>query len=308
MSAKGLGQIHTVNQNLELPLSVAVNNPWLVDLSQELSTQLERNIRQGQYYKIVGIDMTLDTPELDPGGDESSKGTVKGRLRYFAPTRGRCAAYRLAFKQMMEQMKNQGISVRDNHLYDFRVLPRAHSNYTTSLTQNPVFNLATLNGVDLLALVENGGAEFELFTNHNETVEPVVTTTPNFPSGLETQQGRVHGQSDFVLEEGLIQSGNSEFANTEFEEIPFVLAWDIDNEQAVSLQWRPDPALYLAVMCGQFEIIFDEVAADGATIPAFDGIEVNVAFHIAGWKSIMGDPDKKRHRKAAKKPTVSKKA
>ena len=133
------------------------------------------------------------------------------------------------------------------------------------------------------------------------------TTTPNFASGLETQQGRVHGQSDFVLSEGLIQGGNPELANEDFEEIPFVLAWDIDNEQAVSLQWRPDPALYLAVMCGQFEIIFDEVAAEGAPGPGYlDGIEVNVAFHIAGWKSIMGNPDKKR--RSSKKTSSAKKA
>jgi hypothetical protein len=47
-------------------------------------------------------------------------------------------------------------------------------------------------------------------------------------------------------------------------------------------------------MCGQVEIVFDEIVGDGAIIPDIDGVEVNVAIHIAGWKSILGSPGQKR--------------
>ena len=57
----------------------------------------------------------------------------------------------------------------------------------------------------------------------------------------------------------------------------------------MNFQWRPDPALYLAVMCGAFDIIFNEVDVTGATEV---DLEINVM--VAGWKSIMGNPDRKR--------------
>ena len=58
--------------------------------------------------------------------------------------------------------------------------------------------------------------------------------------------------------------------------------------------WRPDPALYLAVMLGFFEIHLDQV--EGAPT-----VDISFAFHVSGWKSIMGNPDKKRRRRRSKK-------
>jgi hypothetical protein len=138
-----------------------------------------------------------------------------------------------------------------------------------------------------------------LFEAHNINVEPVVTF-PSFAEGLQTQVGTLVPQTDFVMNEGLIQTGNPNFASLEMEEIPFVLAFDTENEQAVSLQWRPDPALYIPLLAGQMEIVFDEINADGGALP---GIEVNAAIHIAGWKSILSVPGRKSKKSTSKKST-----
>jgi hypothetical protein len=276
------------------------NQGMLLDSSQALSSQLQRNIHQAAYYKCVGVDITLDTPEGVIGG---TSGTVKGRLRYFAPTQGRCSAYRTAFKQMMSEMKNQGINPSQNKLYDFRVTLRDYpANYPlNNLTLNKVLNIATLDGINTLALCEAASVGQSLFDAHNEQVLPVETTPPNFSSGLSTQIEVALGQqTDFVSEEGFIQGGNPNFASCEMEEIPFVLAWDsgaFSTQQAVALQWRPDPALYIPLMLGQMEIVFDEINAIGEGAGEDPGVEINVAMHIAGWKSILGSPKSKRQKK-----------
>ncbi len=82
-------------------------------------------------------------------------------------------------------------------------------------------------------------------------------------------------------------------ANVNWEYIPFTLTWTPDTTDLTTVwQWRPDPALFLAVMTGQFQVYVEEVNLDG-TAP---GLELNMAFMVSGWKSIMGDPSKKKSR------------
>jgi hypothetical protein len=60
--AKSLGQIHTVNYSTPITYgSTTPQNLINIDLPGELTSQLQRQIRWGQYFKVVGIDMTLDT-------------------------------------------------------------------------------------------------------------------------------------------------------------------------------------------------------------------------------------------------------
>lgn len=289
--AKSLGQIHTVDYNLEIgeAADTGPSNAFLCDLSQSLSTQLQRNVRQGNYYKLVGIDAVIQQPENIPslGGKE---GFVKGRFRYFLPTQGRCEAYRTAFKQMMEQMKSRGISPGQNVMYDFRTLPRGLTNYDlNAIMSQPLKNLATLDGQTVLALTANTQTGTEVFDAHNENINNKNTGTPAFSPGLNTQISTLITPTDFVLNEGNIYSGNHMIADTELEEIPFTIAYSIEAGEMNSqpLQWRPDPALYIAIMCGQVEIVLDEIHADGGD-ELFQGVEVDFSFHVAGWKSIMG--------------------
>ncbi len=296
MSAKELGQIHTCNFRLTgLQNTGGTQNFANLDLPGALTEQLQTMVRAGTYHKVVGIDIGLDTVGLVGGGQ------VVGRLRYFAPTKGRCEAFRAAFKAMKEQMKTQGVSTSTNPMYDFR----APLNGFTHAATDPFPNRATLDGTNGLALFNTGNPGASIFDVHNKNVRPTFTGaagdlySPGFDTLLQTAGG-----TDFVLNDAIPYSGNRNEASTEFEEIPFQLTWTPDTTDLVAnFQWRPDPALFLAVLCGQFSVYIEEVNVDGGAT----ALNLNVAVMVSGWKSIMGDPSKRRSRTQKKMKSPSKK-
>ena len=92
-------------------------------------------------------------------------------------------------------------------------------------------------------------------------------------------------------------------ADTEFETIPFQVSLDLASSQTnattLSWQWRPDPALFLAVMLGQFELQIENVTIEsGSGTPV---LALKTTYAVAGWKSIMGNPDTKKRRSRRKK-------
>ena len=288
--AKSLGQIHTVNT----PFAgiTAVNQKYNIDLPGQLTEQLNRMVRAGTFHKVVGIDITLDPS----GTSVVSGGQINGRLRYYAPTRGRCAAFRHAFKSTAEMMKTQGVSMRDNMLYDFR----APLNNDTTLNTFP--NRSTLDGVNGLAL-DHAVPGASIFGVYNSGIQPINTATsrPLFTAGFDTLlQGS--GGTDFVLNDTQPYSGNNLSASLEYEEIPFSVAYEPSSPGASAetavFQWRPDPALYLAVLCGQLQVIIDGVNIVGTA----SSLTLNINTMVSGWKSIMGSPDKKPRRRSKKMP------
>ncbi len=285
MSAKELGMLHTVNFGTRIDPSTATVT-YNHDICGQLTEQLQTMVRQGNYFKIAGIDIGLAVS--DASGTDEMTVTVAGVLRYMAPTRGRCAAYRGAFKAMAEAMKVQGITMRENKFYDFRVPLRDSSVYANV---TPFANAATFNGVDELAILKT--APNGVFSVHNESVQPVqLTATFSEGFGVFGNAG-----NDFVLNENQQNyRGNHMIADTEFEEIPFQLSYDSTNTAAGTLtwQWRPDPALYLAIAFGQFEMEIQDsnITSSGADPEA----QLWISYSVAGWKSIMGDPEKKKRR------------
>jgi len=289
MSAKELGQIHTVNYSTNLLGITEGATPFVLenyDLPGQLSLQLQRMIRAGNYFKTVGIDISLGVNH-----QLSEDLTISGEIRYYAPTRGRCEAFRSAFEAMAQQMKIQGISMRDNPLYDFRA--PLNGSATASLTAFP--NQATLNGTN--GLVLNTTADgLGIFNVHNEGVRPIYEGSNVFSEGFRTlldDSTPSGSRADFVLNDVAPYTGNEHFAETEYETIPFQIAFTtVNGENSTStFQWRPDPALYLAVMCGQFQIVVNDMQTSANLT---DTVDINVAFMVSGWKSIMGNPDKKK--------------
>eukprot|EP01045_Picozoa_sp_COSAG04_P029009 COSAG04_NODE_4655_length_1966_cov_11.003214_3_plen_286_part_00 len=281
--AKSLGQIHTVNKGAIPANSTGFSGS--INLPGELTEQLSRMVRAGNMFKVVGIDLTLDN---FPG--TTSAGSVSGHLRYYAPTRGRCAAFRSAFKAMADTMKVQGLSMRNNPMYDFTV-PLNQENTSHN-------NQATLDGLVGLAL-NHSTAAASIFAVHNENTQPVYTGSAGdlFNGGFKTLLQNPGTGTDFVLNDTVPFEGNHNFADLDYEEIPFVLSWDPNGNQSVTtFQWRPDPALYLAIMCGQIDVIIDQTTAPSASLI------INASVMVSGWKSIMGSPDKKprRSRKSKK--------
>ncbi len=296
MAHKDLGMIHTCNFS---PAVTASGDNFNLDPAGVLTEQLQRMVRHGNFFKVVGIDIGVDTIGTVGGGQ------VSGELRYFAPTKGRCAAFRGAFKAMADTMKLQGISMRHNPLYDFRVP-------LTPDTNNELENRATLNGGstedDGLFLTVQGtatsaGAGQSVFVIHNRSVEPQYTGTAGdlYQPGFDTLlQDNLTG-TDFVINDTVPFTGDEEYAYKTMESIPFTLSWTPDSTDiATMFQWRPDPALYLAVMTGQFELYVEEINRDGTPDPA-TGLNLQVAIHIAGWKSIMGNPETKKRGKSRRR-------
>lgn len=297
--AKSLGQIHNVN--VRAGPFTAINQNYNIDLPGELTEQLQRMVRCGTFHKLVGIDMTAEFT-----GITSQAASISGSIRYFTPTKGRCEAFRQAFKSMSEVMKTQGVSMRDNKMYDFRV----PINNVTALS-DPFPNRATLDGTNGLALTHASVPGASIFGVHNEGVQPTSTTSAGnvFTSGFDTiLQGS--GGTDFVLNDVLPFTGNPDNASELWEEIPFTLSY-IPTTGAPSyyagqvdmFSFRPDPALYLAIMCGQLQINIDTI-----DLPAGTGsVTLETSVQVAGWKSIMGNPDKRRSRKKSSTKSSSKK-
>ena len=287
--SKELGMIHTVNSNFVVDTNSATTVVGNIDLARQLTKQLERMCRQGNYYKVVGVDMVLDTVGTVGGGQ------ISGHLRYYAPTRGRCAAYRQAFRQMAELMKTQGISMGKNSQYDFRV---ALSNDSGAFT-----NQASLDGTNGLIFKHNTtpNPDIEILANYNKSVQPSNDKAAGdlFPAGLATVLSG-SGRPDFVLNDEAMYNGTVDFASDDYEKIPFTVSYTPDTTDiTTAFQWRPDPALFLAVLTGQFDIYIEEVELDGGA----SGLNLRVATYVAGWKSIMGSPDRKRKSGAAKSAT-----
>ena len=275
--AKSLGQIHVVNE--QFPVAAA-GEKYNIDLPGRLTSQLQRMVRCGTYQKVVGIDITLDTQGTLGGGQ------ISGNILYYAPTRGRCAAFRGAFKSMADVMKTQGISMRDNELYDFK------TPINNAAAVNAFTNGATLDGTNALCLrsTVTGASVFDV---HNRSVQPQYTGTagdlyqPGFTTLLQTEGSG----TDFVLNDTVPFTGDPDFASLEYESIPFTLSWTPDTtDLAIAFQWRPDPALFLAILCGQMQVVIEEINKDGGA----PGVNLNIAVMVSGWKSIMGNPDRKR--------------
>lgn len=291
--AKELGQIHSVSaENVYLDATITPPAiPFRYDLCALLSDKLQRMVRQGNFVKLVGVDMALHTAD---GVNQSA--TLSGYLRYYAPTRGRCAAFRHAFKAAADQMTMQGIPMRENKNYDFRV----------ALTDQPNFpvlaNQATLDGTNGLALNHTSVPGASVLSVYNASVLPNLEDTPPadlFNEGFDTLLQSGGAKTDFVLNETRLYSGNEDTADLSYDRIPFQISMapnTADGSTTPTFQWRPDPALYVAVMTGNLEIVIEEINIGGA-----GAADLEVTFYVSGWKSIMGDPDKKKRSRSKRK-------
>ena len=286
MSAKELGMIHTVKDNSAITLAdVGTNGTRRIDLAGLLTTKLEELVRQGNYFKLVGIDIGV-TPNVTGPADGAS---ISGFFRYYTPTKGRCAAYRHAFKAMAEQMTMQGVPMRENKLYDFRV---ALTNSST--LQNTLKNQATLDGVTGLALNDQFNPGTSVFEVYNKSVIPNtggVAAGDLFDEGFDTLLQSGAGKTDFVLNEANIYTGNEASASLTYSEIPFAVSF-APGARTLSFQWRPDPALYVAVMTGNLEMVIEDLDLDGAAVSA----SLDCNFQVSGWKSIMSESSSRRRR------------
>lgn len=275
--AKELGQIHTVNVN------ATYSNPGdqaLIDLPGQLSAQLQHMVRNNNIFKLVGMDFTA----VDQAGTGATTG-VNGVIKYYAPTRGRIDAIKDAYKATRNAMKVQGINVSGNLNYDWRA---PIMDPALMLNGANYLNLASLESGDALCLSNGPAGVNTVFGVYNANVQPQQTAVVNFDSGFE-----VFGSTeDYVLNEGeYLNAGGHLFASETYEEIPFSVVYSDDAAGATAdFEWRPDPALYLAILTGQLIVRAEQVTdTSGGSL-----VTLEMAFHVSGWKSFMGSHHKKR--------------
>lgn len=293
---KSLGQIHTANLTETV---AAAGNKVLVDIPGILTNKLQRMVRQGNYFKVVGIDMTC----RDLVG-VTGEVAVSGVLSYYAPTEGRCLAYKNAYGAVRRAMKLQGINIRGNQHYDFRVPISATSGFQNGGT---FLNQTTFDGTNQLTLDDTAGSVTDqVFEVYNSNIQPEQTAAVDFSAGFGFPGATGGSATDFVLNEGEYHEGSRvAFAEITKEQIPFSIAFGSDSATGVSstmmFQWRPDPALYLAVLTGQFAVEIDDI---NDSVPG-TSVNLEISVHVSGWKSIMGSKDRKR--RSTRKKTSSKK-
>ena len=303
---KSLGQIHTVNYpDIRMDQT---NNRLLFDLPGQLSRQLQHMVRMMSSFKLVGVDISIEdySPNAGIGG---TYGLVDGSLNYFAPTKGRVEALKHAYKATRAAMKLKGIDPSKNINYDFRPQLSKDSNYASTIA--PVWpepaptaagfknkaSLEVIGGLsEELCLVDGPPGAASIFETWNNGIQPAMGgSAPDFSEGYNIMQTPVN--QDYVINEEEYIESLSGYANPEMESIPVQVGWGAASSgsrvAASEFQWRPDPALYLAVLTGQIEFIADNVKTDDAA----GEVQVSFAFHVAGWKGILGDHKKRRHSK-----------
>ena len=299
--AKSLGQIHTVSQTFDnLDYSLAPGNEILIDLPGQLTEQLQHMVRMMSNFKVVGIDMTYG-PITNSGPISCS---ISGNVKYYAPTKGRVEACKAAYTSVRRMMKMQGIVPSHNSSYDFRPLIADPASFVNG---DDIPNQATIEDNGLATCLANGPGSSNIFGVYNQGILPRQTVGTNtfFEDGFDTGLRSNADSADFVLNEKVTISALSDpIASEELEEIPFDLSYtssDLATGQTsntVVLNWRPDPALYLSVLTGQLIVSIDESSAlDEDGDDAMDSTEIEVAVHVAGWKSFLGNRDKRRHSK-----------
>lgn len=312
---KSLGQIHTVNYpNVRMSQS---DNRLLFDLPGQLTTQLQHMARAMAYYKVVGIDVSIEdySPSAGIGGDF---GYVDGSFNYYVPTKGRCEALKHAYHAVRRAMKLKGIDPSKNINYDFRPILSNPANYASTIapvwpnpspTSDGFKNAATLEinpagGTFPLCITDPPAGANGVFEQWNAGLEPrMATGTPDFSSGFNIYESSVN--QDFVYNEDEYLETLAGFASERMESIPLSVAWGAkdgvpttgDFLVASTWNWRPDPALYIAVLTGQLEFVADNVITDDSA----QEVQLNFAFHVSGWKGILGNHKKKRRTKRGKR-------
>ncbi len=299
---KSLGQIHTVSHEFaNIDYSLASGSQLLIDLPGQLTLQLQHMVRMMSSFKVVGIDMTIG-PIL---GGSALTASMSGQVQYYAPTKGRVEALKMAYTTVRKMMNMSGVKPHNAINYDFRPIIQDPADFEN---EADIFNVASIEDNGLASCLANGPAlSSNIFGIYNQGIQPRHTLGVNqwnpeegFSIGLRSNVA----SADWTLNEGVyLQAISAPTADETLESIPFELSYSPPdtvgginmNANAVEFEWRPDPALYLSVLTGQLVIDIESFTAvndEGVADP--DEAQLDVSVHVAGWKSILGSNRKRR--------------
>jgi len=295
--AKSLGQIHTCEYDHAIPSPAGGGNAgqsnMLLDLSGHLTDQLQHMVRcGGNTFKMVGVDIGLELE--DTTGSDAGSVTVSGKMRYYAPTRGRCAAMREGWQATKRALKLQGINYRSNMNYDWR--PLITSGLANASSFKNQASIEVVAGAPVpLYINDQSESTTGIFENWNNSVSNQQAGTPDFSVGWNIMQNAV--EQDYVLNEGTyLKAGGRQYADTGYEEIPFQIALDnSDGHASATFQFRPDPALYMSILAGQIIFLVEDCVFTNISEGNTPVARINISVYVSGWKSIMRSSLNRRH-------------
>lgn len=317
--AKSLGQIHTVNWTLQdikaaSDPSGTPSNIGLLDLGSRLTDQLQTMVRTTNIFKVVGIDMTLEDYDASVDGG----GQISGRLEYYAPTRGRCLALKNGWEFQRDLLKASGIPYGKNSNYDFKPQLMGEqvpytgiigaevggANPLTSDVPNLAYSPDPSGNPISFCLAKGGTTNQNIFDTWNASLNPSgMNPADVFDSGFTTPDGT--NNQDFVLFDDELITRPRLYADDSIQWIPFQMSWTPSStDVSVSFNWRPDPALYLSILTGQFNLYIEELDLDGGA----DALTLRIAMHVAGWKSAISTRRPRNGSKSMKGRKTSKKS
>ena len=308
------GMLHTVHLSMDNPRQ---DRFGLVDMSAQLTRKLQKMVRQGAIFKLVGIDgnlrVNLDDVTTFP------QSSYAGLFFYISPTKGRCDAWRHAFKSVQKWRSLQGVA--PNYNYDFRVGLDAKQEieFTLQFGDSPISNQAWLERTEDVANSEQG-----LFLKNSYAADSYQSifdvwnmgiemndggSDPTFGQGwtpyIEDPTGTRNVPMDFVKNEQadlVTNPRGPSYASLEWDTIPWQLSFSKFDDTAglmqpanvsATYQWRPVANEYVPVMCGLMMCGITAVSEGGATDS--DG-KLDFTFHIKGWNPIIKRRRKSRRR------------
>lgn len=306
------GMLHTLSYTFDGAGQGGMHG--LMDISADLTRRLQRMVRQGSIFKLVGIDISASTDEpIVPGTDVQT--ACAGVLKFYTPTKGRCDAWRNAFFAVQKWRKIQGCP--PNYNYDFRVGFDAN-------TEIQGFEVWGDYPTPNQAFIEHYANDMEessaqgLFLTNSYATDSYQSLFDVWNMGIEMQDGSAAPRFgmgwqpyapdpsnkfdvDFVKNESALLVTNPkgpQYASLEKTEIGFTVGFSEDAD-VVSItspwQWRPVANEYVPVLCGLIELM---------TLDSLENqqdCDLHITLYISGWKSILPRRKKRKSKKSKKK-------
>lgn len=295
-----MGKIHTVEFTIG-PVEAGEN--YQLDLASQLTSQLQRMVRQCQKFRIKDIKIMGRQLSNNATVDDFQ---VAGQVRYLEPTFGRIKAIKNAFFAVQRNRKDQGIT--PSYEYDFRIGLDSGANYVeTDGTQyggsSPLPNQAVAyhNGTPYSLWCTNSDAvgteiDYEsVFRVYNFGIPDFddSSETPAQVSGWNNEGQALSSEidvKDYMQNETNLLVTNPfgpRAAHEQLESMPFSVA---NLESAVMLSneaWSMDLKGndYLNCLNGLLEVRID--STEGTLTEGDDIAHLRVSVQVEGWDSYM---------------------
>jgi len=281
----------------------AGGDKFLIDLSDEMSQVYGRLIRQGQIFKVSGVDVRIVNPNTVLQDEVMA---LSGKFLYFHPTGPRKKAWLNAFKATQTARRYFGEQTKSPG-YDFRVgLASGYSTDVGAGNEGVRFN-AWLNAADDPLQLTNTVNDRDIFGVYNgsliEAEAPRKNTDGGFGGPFQKDADALLDVLDYVTNDSdpIIEQLGA--ASDEAQSVPFMVSFTSLYESAAGATEAANSVTNadhidgpLDVMCGLLGVYIDTTTIDDDLVQSQDwGLEVSI--EVESWTPIMKKSRKSKRSK-----------